>query len=313
MRQIYTGRGAWVWFAIAALNSLACALDLAQRRAKPSPSLYGDLPPVVPNHRDRFKTPLRADLAPLCGNGRLDTLVDYEAYNGWNATVEYRLKVNEVCDDGNRLDGDGCAADCASLDGFTSPCPLALAVDSALRFVGFVDAETLVLVTADLNSWATMRFWVEELKADVALLQETRVPPAGLAAARAQARDAGWTGVWEAAVPGELGGPASGGLAVLVRGGRRIARVPAVGRHPHRWLHTVVEAAEGRPLHVATVYGYDAGQPGAPGMNADLISDILEAMAELGQAQWVIGGDWNEEADAIWEQHQKLHQEYFRY
>jgi exonuclease III len=146
-----------------------------------------------------------------------------------------------------------------------------------------------------------MRFWVEGLKADVALLQETRVPPAGLAAARAQARDAGWTGVWEAAVPGELGGPASGGLAVLVRGGRRIARVPSVGRHPHRWLHTVVEAAEGRPLHVATVYGYDAGQPGAAALNAELVGDVLGAMAELGQAQWVVGGDWNEEADAIWE------------
>ena len=158
MRQIYTGRGAWVWFAIAALNSLACALDLAQRRATPSPSLYGDLPPVVPNHRDRFKTPLRADLAPLCGNGRLDTLVDYEAYNGWNATVEYRLKVNEVCDDGNRLDGDGCSADCASLDAFTPPCALALNVnEEALRFVGFLhtnNTSTLVIFTPTRRMYA---------------------------------------------------------------------------------------------------------------------------------------------------------------
>jgi cysteine-rich repeat protein len=154
MRQIYTGRGAWVWFAIAALNSLACALDLAQRRATPSPSLYSEPVPSTNNHRYHFKTPLRADLAPLCGNGRLDTLADYEQYNKWNATVEYRLKVNEVCDDGNRLDGDGCAADCASLDGFTSPCPLALAVDSALRFVGFVNAETLVLVTPTQKLYA---------------------------------------------------------------------------------------------------------------------------------------------------------------
>ena len=126
---------------------------------------------------------------------------------------------------------------------------------------------------------------MQELQADVALLQETRAPPAGLAAARAQARDAGWAGVWEAAVPGAHGGPASGGLAVLVRDGRNIARVPSVGRHPQRWIHTVVEAAEGRPIHVVTVYGYDAGQPGAPALNAELIGDILGAMAELGQAQ----------------------------
>jgi cysteine-rich repeat protein len=145
MQPIYTVRGAWVWFAIAALNSLACALDLAQRRATPSPYIVID--PPTNNYRDQFKAPLRADLAPLCGNGRLDTLVDYEAYSGWNATVEYRLKVNEVCDDGNRLDGDGCAADCASLDGFTSPCPLALAVDEPLRFVGFLNGSLLVVVT----------------------------------------------------------------------------------------------------------------------------------------------------------------------
>ena len=63
----------------------------------------------------------------------------------------------------------------------------------------------------------------------------------------------------------------------------------------------MVEAAEGRPLHVVTVYGFDAFQPGAPALNAELIGDILSAMAELGQAQWVVGGDWNEEADAIWE------------
>ena len=43
--------------------------------------------------------------------------------------------------------------------------------------------KSLELVTANLNSLATMRFWVEDLQADFSLLQETRVPPAGLAAA----------------------------------------------------------------------------------------------------------------------------------
>ena len=102
-------------------------------------------------------------------------------------------------------------------------------------------------------------------------------------------------------MPGDHGGPPEGGLAALVRDGRRVARVPSTGRHPQRWLHCAVEAAEGRPLHVVTVYGSDVGQPGAPGLNAELIGDILGAMAELGQARWVIGGDWNEEAGTIWE------------
>ena len=47
-----------------------------------------------------------------------------------------------------------------------------------------------------------MKYWVESLDADVLLLQETRVAEAGLAAAQAQGRDAGWAGVWEAAVSG---------------------------------------------------------------------------------------------------------------
>ena len=87
----------------------------------------------------------------------------------------------------------------------------------------------LRLLTANLNSWATMRYWVEDLVADVLLLQETRVPPGGLAAARAQAKDAGWAGVWQAAVQGAAGGPASGGLAVLVRGAVGLPRCRQLG------------------------------------------------------------------------------------
>ena len=88
---------------------------------------------------------------------------------------------------------------------------------------------------------------------------------------------------------------------VLARGGRRVAQVPSAGRHPARWLHAVVESELGKPLHVVSLYGYDSGQPGAPERNAELFQDVFGAMAELGTAQWVVGGDWNEEAAAIWE------------
>ena len=77
--------------------------------------------------------------------------------------------------------------------------------------------------------------------------------------------------------------------------------MPTAGRHPARWLHAVVEAEIGKPLRVVTLYGYDAGQPGAPERNVELFQDVFNAMAELGAAQWVIGGDWIEEAAAIWE------------
>ena len=42
---------------------------------------------------------------------------------------------------------------------------------------------TLALISANINSWATMQYWVETLEADVAVLQETRVLEEGLAAA----------------------------------------------------------------------------------------------------------------------------------
>ena len=130
-----------------------------------------------------------------------------------------------------------------------------------------------------------MKFWVQTLDVDVLLLQETRVAQEGLAAAQAQGRDAGWAGVWEPAVAGGRGGPASGGLAVLARGGRRVARVPVEGKFAPRWLHAVVEADLGKPLHVVSVYGYDSGQPEAAEKNAALFQEIFEALAGLGAAQ----------------------------
>ena len=78
-------------------------------------------------------------------------------------------------------------------------------------------------------------------------------------------------------------------------------RCQPAGRHPEHWLHAVFEADLGKPLHVVTLYGYDAGQPGAAERNVELFQDVFRAMAELGAAQWVIGGDWNEEAATIWE------------
>ena len=120
-----------------------------------------------------------------------------------------------------------------------------------------------MLGTASVNSWATMSFWVEELQADVAMLQETKAPLGGAgggAGASQGCRLGRSLGGGRARGPR---GPASGGVAVLVRDGRRVARAPSAGRHPQRWIHCVVEVAEGRPLHVATVYGFDVGQPGA--------------------------------------------------
>ena len=79
-----------------------------------------------------------------------------------------------------------------------------------------------------------------------------------------------------------------------------MARVPVAGRFSARWLHAVVEAHAGKPLRAVSIYGLDSGHPDAAEQNAALFQEVFEAMAELGAAQWVAGGDWNEEAAAIW-------------
>ena len=69
---------------------------------------------------------------PLCGNGKIDGKADYEVWYAmhsekwfdWKGVAEAKILVDEVCDDGNRLDGDGCSADCLDFDIYTEPCIL---------------------------------------------------------------------------------------------------------------------------------------------------------------------------------------------
>jgi cysteine-rich repeat protein len=86
---------------------------------------------------------------PLCGNGRLDTKDDYLSLfstdsrrlkiprssfgsivmiDNTNLDSEYELSMmaDEVCDDGNRKDFDGCSGDCLSVDLWTSSCEIAM-------------------------------------------------------------------------------------------------------------------------------------------------------------------------------------------
>ena len=89
---------------------------------------------------------------PLCGNGRIDTKNDYIAYYQNAANLPLRLTrkqitfdkfsvsdpdilhdvkvfADEQCDDGNRVDFDGCSADCMYLDVWTSACELAVDIN----------------------------------------------------------------------------------------------------------------------------------------------------------------------------------------
>ena len=85
---------------------------------------------------------------PLCGNGRIDKKEDYIEYGATLSMSKARLLAelpsldgpmynisiiaDEECDDGNRLDFDGCSADCMYTDCMTSACELA--VDLSLEY-----------------------------------------------------------------------------------------------------------------------------------------------------------------------------------
>ena len=147
-----------LWAILLCLEKVATAFDLnAVRLATSAPATNAlPMPAGFYEWYGRFLTPLPMEAAPLCGNGVLDDVAAYKAFHAANPGVWLRyggrnrtVAINEVCDDGNRFDGDGCAADCASMDGMVGPCALAFALGAAetYEFLEFVDNATLLVVT----------------------------------------------------------------------------------------------------------------------------------------------------------------------
>ena len=52
-------------------------------------------------------------------------------HSGPIKNVSLRLAIDELCDDGNRLDGDGCSSDCAWRDALVPPCEVSAAYPKA--------------------------------------------------------------------------------------------------------------------------------------------------------------------------------------
>jgi cysteine-rich repeat protein len=101
----------------------------------------------------------RAQILPLCGNGRVDNKTDYAAYylNHPPLTISLSgeprsvtLSADEVCDDGNHLDMDGCSADCMHMDLWVSPCEIATDMPSNVVYESMIwDGGAMVVSTAD--------------------------------------------------------------------------------------------------------------------------------------------------------------------
>jgi len=115
---------------------IACAqrLTLKQRREAIRQTLVEPtvMPkPIAPQYK-LYERPLQNPdtFLPLCGNGIVDKRHDYVSWYSIHSDkrfqradgVSIEMIVDEACDDGNRLDGDGCSADCMDRDSLTAPC-----------------------------------------------------------------------------------------------------------------------------------------------------------------------------------------------
>ena len=110
-------------FSAMMLLSSASALDLQPLRPMISATAPVDHPP-----------PLQQSLPPpsqalyLCGNGVVNTIQDYKNLPLILQQQQEPVQIwaDEECDDGNRLDFDGCSADCMHMDLWVSSCELQL-------------------------------------------------------------------------------------------------------------------------------------------------------------------------------------------
>ena len=130
--------------------TVALGLDLVVLRGMSSypPSSGLLLPSSAADPSMGLPLGFNASFMPLCGNGVVNTMADYLAfyanppawYVNWMVTkqeltlsaagnvtpVRVSTVVDEICDDGNRVDGDGCSADCMDFDALVSPCEVAV-------------------------------------------------------------------------------------------------------------------------------------------------------------------------------------------
>ncbi len=102
-------------------------------------------------------------------------------------------------------------------------------------------AQSLALgaVTYNGSSWKSIKEYLNKLPADihVVFLQEHRVVEEGIEHASQWAAKRGWKSIWSAAKPCQQKGPASGGVAILVRDGRLREADSGAG------VYTVTEAS----------------------------------------------------------------------
>ena len=125
--------------------------------------------------------------------------------------------------------------------------------------------ERITIATINITSWrGGVSQGALDMRADILMLQETRLTEDAQRASRAEARRAQYWGLWTPALRRSNLGAASGGLASVTHTDRPWRKVAPEEALPHfrggRWSHVVIFAG-GTELHVFNVYGWPAGTP----------------------------------------------------
>ena len=136
------------------ISAQAAGLNLNLLKTTVKPSTAPPPPSTLP-----------ANMLPLCGNSRIDTIQDYQTqYNSltppasmaarlppgpYNGTTSVAFYATETCDDGNRNDFDGCSADCMHRDLFISACQLQLdaALPQPMEAILYMPQQALMLLS----------------------------------------------------------------------------------------------------------------------------------------------------------------------
>ena len=159
----------------------------------------------------------------------------------------------------------------------------------------------LKIETINASCWAAARRRIQQAPPDLHAIcvQEVRLSAAQQAEASRWLAGIGWGSVWAPAVRG-AGGGWSAGVAVLGRSVLGIAELTSRSvRVDSRLVAAQLSLPEGKEIMIASAYLLDS--EGIGEINTNIFEEIGKLAAEARQAQLelVIGGDWNNEPDAV--------------
>ena len=147
--------------------------------------------------------------------------------------------------------------------------------------------------SANSNAWSTAATRILHTDgADILLLQETKLASHRISVSSNQARQRGWSAVFNPAHP-MAADKSSGGTAVCVRRGIGVSDdvgklVPEVFKHRIQlsWVNAVLRGG----IYVISVYLHDS--VGVSPENLILLEELAIIIGAL-RGPWVAGGDWN--------------------